>query len=348
VSKVRYGIVGCGGAAVDVAKALDEMEDVRLVAVLDASRERAEALGAPRNARVHATLDELLADTELDVVYIALPHDLLAPTTLAALRAGRDVLVEKPAATKSADAAELARTAKSLSRVLGVMFEFRAAPPIVEARKILAGRHLGPVLGVRISTVIDKPGDYWRSGPTGLVVDSWRASRARAGGGVVLMNSIHQLDAVRFMTGCGFARAAGEIASYTPDIEVEDAAGAVLRLTNDAICTLTAAAHSHGARGQETISIDCANGRIDLPDPYGTGRLRVFAPDSSGAADWRDTSAAAAQSHGAYLREFTDAVRRREQAVATAWDAAAALAAVEAIYESARTGRTVEVASYSD
>jgi UDP-N-acetyl-2-amino-2-deoxyglucuronate dehydrogenase len=344
---IGYGIVGCGGAAVDVAAALDRNDEARLVATFDASAARAAAVAGPRSARVHETLEAMLADDEVDAVYIALPHDLLAPTSSASLRAGRDVLVEKPAATTASQALELARLADSLSRLLGVMFEFRASAPVTEARTILASGELGAVRAVRISTVIDKPLSYWRSGPSGVVVDSWRASRERAGGGVVLMNSIHQLDALRFMTGLDVVLATGQATTFTQGVDVEDTAGAVLRLENGALCTLAAAAHSPGARGEETVSIDCAAGRIDLPDPYGAGRLRVWAKSSNGGSAWRHSDAVAAPSHERYIHAFTDSVRARREPPATAWDAVAALATVEAIYESASTGRAVEVARYS-
>jgi predicted dehydrogenase len=178
-----------------------------------------------------------------------------------------------------------------------------------------------------------------------MVVDSWRASRQRAGGGVVLMNSIHQIDAVRFVTGLEVVRAAGEVATFAEGVEVEDTAGAVLRLTGGAIATVTAAAHSHGAHDEETISIDCVAGRIDLPDPYGPAPLRVFEPGSGRA--WVDSPAAAHRSHEDFLRSFTTSVRERAAPPATVWDAVAALAVVEAIYTSAQGATAIEVERYT-
>lgn len=339
-----YALVGCGGAAHDVARALDRVEDARVVAAYDVSSERAGSIAANRGATVHASLEALLDDESVSVVYVGLPHDRLAATASAALHAGRDVIVEKPAATNARDAAEVARLADTLGRVASVMFEFRASAPVVEAKRILASGTLGPVRAIRVSTVIDKPADYWRSGPTGMVEDSWRANRERAGGGVVLMNSIHQIDAVRFMTGLDVVRAAGEVATFAQGVEVEDTAGALLRLTGGAIATVAAAAHSHGAHDEETISIDCAAGRIDLPDPYGGAQLRVF---ETSAGRWLDSPASAHGSHEQFLRSFTAAVLERAAPPASVWDAVAALSVVEAIYRAAQAATAVKVERYS-
>jgi predicted dehydrogenase len=117
-------------------------------------------------------------------------------------------------------------------------------------------------------------------------------------------------------------------------------------LENGGLLTLTAAAHSPGARGEETISIDCTNGRIDLPDPYGEGRLRVFNRDASGSERWNESAAASRRSHVAYLRAFTDSIRQRTQPLATESDATAALATVEAIYEAATSGSATDIVRY--
>jgi UDP-N-acetyl-2-amino-2-deoxyglucuronate dehydrogenase len=346
MNSLGFGIVGCGGAALDVAAALDSLADARVVATFDVSPERATQIAASRDATVHDSLAALLADDRVDVVYVALPHDLLADTSSRALSAGRHVLVEKPSAISAASAAEVTRLADRLGRVLGVMFEFRASPPIIEARRLLAAGDLGAVVGVRIRTVIDKPADYWWSGPSGRVVDNWRASRARAGGGVVFMNSIHQLDALRYVTGTEIVRASAEVATISAGVEVEDTAGAVLRLAQGAVAVLAAAAHSPGATAEEVLSIDCAHGRLDLPDPYGTGRLRVFSRIGPHAGKWVEMGDAARPSHAAFLHAFIAAVRDQGRPPATGWDAAIALSTVEAIYESARIGRAVDISTY--
>jgi predicted dehydrogenase len=228
------------------------------------------------------------------------------------------------------------------------VLELRAGSAYREARRLAGAGAVGEVRAVRVRTVIDKPGAYWESGPRGRVRDGGRARRAEAGGGVVLMNSIHQLDLVRYVTGLSFVRALAEVATSHADVEVEDSAAAVLRLSNGAIASLAAAAHSHGAAHEERIEIDGSAGRLDLPDPSGpdAGSVRVYLTrpwEELAAGRWLELELTRADPYLDFLGGFVAAVERGAALPATSEDAAAALASVLAIYEAASSGGAVEV-----
>jgi predicted dehydrogenase len=189
---------------------------------------------------------------------------------------------------------------------------------------------------VRLRTIIDKPLSYW--GPPGATL--WRAHRADAGGGVVMMNTVHQLDTLRYVTGLDFVSAMGATATFTAPADVEDTASATLRLTNGTIVSLVASAHTPGAKEEETIEIDGTLGRLDLPDPFGTAPMRLFRK-STGL--WEDLPTARPDSHRRMLDSFVHAIETNGDVPASAKDAAAALSVVNAIYESARTGRLIEI-----
>jgi predicted dehydrogenase len=341
MSMVRFGIVGCGGAAVDVVDAVRQLADASVTVVHDVDDGRAKDLATRAGARAAPSIEALLDDADVDVVYVGLPHDLLAPTVAAAIEHDRHVLAEKPLALDAADARRLGDEAARRALVLGVLFEFRVSAPVLEARRLLAEGAIGALRSARIQTVIDKPASYWTSGPSGRVPDSWRASRARAGGGVVLMNAIHQLDVLRWITGRRVVRVVGDIVTRTRGIEVEDVGGAVLRLDDGSLVTLTATAHSHGAEHQERIEIDGDRGRLDLPDPYGMDRLRWFARDAG--RGWQLSGDPTGPSHVPYLARFCAAVRDGGDPPAGAEDAAAALDTVLGIYRSATSGRAVDL-----
>ncbi|MET0772613.1 MAG: Gfo/Idh/MocA family oxidoreductase, partial [Candidatus Limnocylindrales bacterium] len=222
---VRFGFVGCGGAALDVAAAIGRSDRATLVATLDLDRTRAMELATPFDARVHDSLDELLADERVEAVYVALPHRLLAPTAERVLAEGRAVLVEKPMALDVAAIDRLGDMARAGGLALGVMFELRETGVALVARQLIAGGAIGEVTCVRMRTLIDKPFRYWRSGYSERVRSGWRARRAEAGGGVVLMNVIHQLDLLRMITGMEPADVSGYVGTLVADraeVEVED------------------------------------------------------------------------------------------------------------------------------
>jgi predicted dehydrogenase len=344
---IGLGVVGCGGAALDVVRSVAGSLEIRIVAVHDGDLARAADLATGPGARVHPDLAGLLADPAVDAVYIALPHDLLATTAIAALRSGRHVLVEKPLAISRLEIDAVRAAAAAAGRSVGVLFELRHVPTIPVASDHVRSGALGAVRLVRIRTLIDKPPGYWTSGPTGRVADPWRASRARAGGGVVLMNAIHQLDLVRAMTGQEVVRVAAEVAAGVAGVEVEDVATATFRFADGAIGALVASAHAPGAAAEETIEIDGTAGALRLGDPYAASpRLDVYIRNRSGgepAGRWTAIEPPAVDPWAAALEDFADAIRSGRPPVPGLDDAEAALVTVLAVYESARRGRSVDV-----
>ncbi|MBO3749265.1 Gfo/Idh/MocA family oxidoreductase [Streptosporangiaceae bacterium NEAU-GS5] len=341
--ELGMGVAGCGGAAADLCRAIDALPGCRLAAAFDPVTPLAEDLARPRRAAVRRSLAALLADPAVDAVYVAVPHHLLAPIARQALESGRHVLAEKPMALDLAELHALEKTAADRDLRLGVVFPLRTTGPVRAARELIAGGAIGEIRMVRIQTVIDKPAAYWESGLSGRVADGWRSRRATAGGGVVLMNTLHQLDAVRRLTGLDVTRVSAEIATLTATAEVEDAAGAVLRLSGGALATLTAYAHSPGAAVQESIEIDGSSGRIDLP---GAGVVRIRPGKPWGelpAGLWSSLEPPVLDGYAEVLAGFLRAVRDGTAPPIGPRDAAAALATVLSIYRSAETGRSVDL-----
>lgn len=346
-SSLGLGIVGCGGAASELVRAAAASSAVRIVAVHDVVGPRATELAAVAGARVHAGLDDLLADPAIEAVYVSLPHDLLAPTAVAALEAGRHVLVEKPVAIDAAGIRVVAAAAARGRRTVGVMFELRAVASMAFARDLVRAGAIGPIRAVRIRTLIDKPATYWRAGPSGRGGDPWRASRARAGGGVVLMNAIHQFDLVRWITGLEVERVAAETRAGVPGVDVEDAAAATFGYAGGALGSLVAAAHAPGAAGEETIELDGSDGALRIGDPYlPSPELRVFLRRGHGrlaAGRWTRLRPAPVDAWGATIDAFAAAIRAGRAPEPGLTDAAAALATVLALYRAAELGRVVRV-----
>ena len=342
MSDLGWGIIGCGGAALDVAEALDTLPGVRVAACFDRIRANAVSLAAPRSGNVRDSVEALLDDPAVDIVYIALPHFLLEEHARLALAAGKHVLVEKPMALTPAGIASLDALAKHRNLRLGVYFELRRATTIEVARELVRNGAIGKVRMVRVTTIVDKPMSYWTAGYSGRSVSNWRTTIAQAGGGVVLMNSIHHLDAVRYITGLDFTRVIGQVATLAADVEVEDTGSASVTLSNGAILNLVAAAHSPGAKGSEGIELDGDKGRLDIHDIYGAASIGLY---DAASQQWSSVPTPKKDAYAAMLGDFARAVRIGGDPTATAADAFAALSLVQAIYESSRTGLAVNIGS---
>jgi len=335
LAPVGLGVIGCGWAASEIARVAVELPQLRIVAAVDADPVRAAAFGERTQAVVHGSVEALLADPDVAACYIGLPHFLLAPTVETALAAGKHVLCEKPLALDAVEARRLGAMADAKGLKLCVFYELRRAGTVELGKRLLAEGAIGEPRLIRIRTVIDKKLSYW--GAPGAL--NWRASKAQAGGGVLMMNSVHQLDTLRYITGLDVVSVSGEIDTFTAPGEVEDSVSATLRLSNGALVNLTAAAHSPGAAGEETIEIDGTRGRLDLPDPFGDGPVRLY---RDGA--WETIEVPRPDSHALMLGDFLSAVIDGREVPAGAGDAAAALEVANGIYRSAAEGRTISLA----
>jgi predicted dehydrogenase len=335
-------IVGCGGAGADVAHAIGQVPGLVLVATHDRDEALARDLAAGAGATVHPTLTSLLADERVDIVYIALPHDLLATVARAALMAGRHALVEKPMATTTSDIDALATLADDVGRTLGVFYEMRFTPAALAARELVAEGAIGAIVGVHIRTMIDKSPAYWRFGYTGRTESTWRGDKARAGGGVVLMNTSHQLDIVAMVTNLDVISVAGHIAIRTAGIDVEDEAAVVLRFSNGALGTLVAGAHVAGADG-ETIELIGERGRL-LLDPYAGRLIHVARGEPARVVVEARPKSADRATFVAALSSFAAAARESRPAPVGGPAARRVLATIEAIYgSSARGGAPIRI-----
>jgi len=326
---IGWAVVGCGWAAGDMCRAVAAADGARVVAVYDRDEARADAFSEAYEATRAGSLDAMLERADVDVVYVALPHALLAPTAARAIEAGRHVLVEKPMALAVSAVRSLGQAASERGVVASPVLELRTQPTVEAARTLVRDDVIGDVKAVRIRTVIDKPQSYWSAAP-------WRARREDAGGGVVLMNAIHQLDVVRYVTGQELTSVVADVATLQASVEVEDTAAAVFRLSNGGLLSLTAAAHSSGAADEEQIEIDGSHGRIDLPSAGDT--IRVHAEGA-----WSHRVCDGPHAYATYVRRYLAAVRGEGAPPATALDAAAALGAVLAVYRAAAEGRRVDV-----
>jgi 1,5-anhydro-D-fructose reductase (1,5-anhydro-D-mannitol-forming) len=129
-----------------VAPAISRAEDTQLVAVCSRDQARAEAFAAKHGAQVaYTSLEALVADTRVDVVFIAAPNFLHAPYTTIAAQAGKHVLVEKPMAVRVDEAVEMVRTCRAHGVKLGVGFHLRHHPGHQEARRLIGEGVLGTI-----------------------------------------------------------------------------------------------------------------------------------------------------------------------------------------------------------
>jgi predicted dehydrogenase len=186
---LRVGIAGCGLIGAKRAEALRPGDTV--VGTFDLVPEAAEKLATAQGAQAHDSLEPLLAEAP-DVVVVAVSHDQLAGLAEAALDAGADVLVEKPAGLGTVQIERLLAAAERNGRQVKVGFNHRFHPGIAHAAaEVHSGAH-GELMHLR--------GRYGHGGRIGYDKE-WRADPARSGGGELIDQGMHLLDLTHWMAG---------------------------------------------------------------------------------------------------------------------------------------------------
>jgi predicted dehydrogenase len=210
-------IIGCGLVGGKRARAL---ADARLVACADVLPDRARALAqtAP-GASACDDWSTAVRDPAVDIVVVATTNDALAAVTLAALEAGKHVLVEKPAARRVEEIDRLMAAERSSGRLVRVGFNHRYHPALQQARALVDAGVLGPLLFIR--------GRYGHGGRKGYDRE-WRADPARSGGGELVDQGVHLIDLARWFLG-DFTDVQGFAATYFWDMPVDDNAFLTLR-----------------------------------------------------------------------------------------------------------------------
>ncbi len=348
MSRTRFGVVGCGGAAVPVCEVLSASPSAVLAKVCDLNADLARDLGQRFGVPHGDQLGDILSDPEVDTVYIAVPHDQLYSLARQTLEAGKHALVEKPMVLTLAQADELIALAEQRQLALGVFYELRHTRPYAQARELIRAGAIGDIIGIRIQTLIDKPASYWQFGYSGRAASSWRGQWARAGGGVVLMNASHQFDAVYYLTGLEVVSVSAEVGTLVADVEVEDVAAATLRYHNGAIGSLFAGAHFAGAcpGRDECFDVFGTQGQLKVPDPYGEGALEVLLRQPWGEFPinaWHTLPTAPVSVYAEAVEAFAQAVQRGEPPPTNGHDARRVLSVVLAIYQAAAEKRTITI-----
>jgi len=230
---IRWGLVGTGAIANKrVGPALVSAQNSKLVAVCDVVEEAVQEFAGRFNVpHVYTSFDEMLDNEQIGAVYLATPIFLHGAQAIQALRAGKHVLVEKPMALTVAEGEEMIRLARETGKTLATAYYRRFYPKVQRAQQLIADGTLGKVV-----MVVSDYHTWYDPAPGGL--GSWRAQKARSGGGVLWDMGSHRFDLLVGLFGMP-TQVWAVTETLAHDYEVEDTASVYIKLGNDAQCVST-------------------------------------------------------------------------------------------------------------
>jgi predicted dehydrogenase len=320
---IGVAIVGCGAIG---RKRASTLAGARLAVCADIDRARAEGLARSSSGAV-ATDDWRAAvqDRDVDVVIVSTTNDMLTEIAVGAIEAGKDVLVEKPAARSVAEIDRLIDAARRSGRLVRVGFNHRYHPALQKARQLVDSGVLGDLMFVR--------GRYGHGGRPGYDTE-WRADPSRSGGGELIDQGVHLIDLSRWFLG-DFVITEGFAHTYFWNMPVDDNAFLLLRTAREQ----TAFLHVSCTEWKNLFSMEIygksAKLHVEgLGGSYGIERLscHTMRPEMGPPDTTIWEYPRGDESWALEFGEFLDDVRLRREPCAGLLDARASLAVVQEIY----------------
>jgi predicted dehydrogenase len=346
--KLAFGIVGCGEIAVQTAKGIADADNARVARTMDTREELARDLGETYGVPWSTRLEDVLEDPAVQAVYIAVPHYLHAEVAIRAARAGKHILCEKPICTTLADADRMIAAACEAGVGLGLPFAGLTSAANRQVKQWLDEGFIGRLTGLQVVSVSAKPESYWHGGYSGRTQDDWRMSRAKAGGGYLIMNLVYDVNDLRAITGMKPVRVYAEWDTFnTPGVDVEDTISVTVRYDNGAIGNWFAASAVPGRaeRFPNGTRLIGTQGQIVLGRP-----LRIYLVEERpglAAHQWHEITREEepGSDRTRRVRPFAAAVLAGQQPPVTGEDGRAALEFILAAY---RSGDTHQVVTFQE
>jgi predicted dehydrogenase len=332
---LRVGIIGAGWPGQSHAKAYATAGGFKLSAVADLIPERRKALISEfAIQKEYPDAAALLADRDINVVSICLPNHLHAPITIAALKAGKHVLCERPPATTAKEAKKMQSTAEKAGKILLYALQRRFGGGEQAAKQAIEKGYAGEIYHARASWM------RTRGIPRGT---GWFTDKSQSGGGALIDLGLSILD----LSWCLLGQPSPETAFATIHsrfgLEVEDAAFALIRFEGGKSIELATSWSINQPPHQQGTSCRLFgdHAMIDVYTPHGATIYRQF--NEKGEAKATPLKPPKVQGHLALIRHFRQCILGEATPSIGPAEGVTLMRLVDAIYKSAATGKSVAV-----
>lgn len=339
-----FGIIGGGMIANFHAQAIQAMKGGKLGAIYARNPDKAAALAQKYQCKAYTNLAHLLADKSIDIVTIATPSGAHLEPTLAAAKAGKHIVCEKPLEVTPERIKEMISVCAKHKVVLAGIFNRRFNPAVVALKKAVSEGRFGTLTLCEASIKWYRTQEYYDSG-------AWRGTWKLDGGGALMNQSIHTIDQLIYFVGPVKRLSASTTCLIHEGIEVEDTAVAILEFENGARGVIQGATSCWSSTGHPAeVQICGSEGSVFLSDEsFRVWDFKQSQPEDDYIKEHLMTGAAVglgandpnAINFNGHLRNFEDivqAIEANRKPLITGAEALKAVAVIDAIYRSAKNG----------
>lgn len=315
---IKIGVISFAHMhAYSFSRALESLPSVEITGIYDDVPERGERAAGEFAATYYVTVEELL-DSEIDAVVITSENVYHKRHVLAAARAKKHILCEKPLATNIEDAEEMIRQAAHHKVNLQTAFPVRFNSTIQDVKAFLEEDKLGEILGIKASNRGSHPG-------------GWFADRTLAGGGAVLDHTVHLIDVMRWFMNTEVAEVYAEIGQLFSIEPIDDAGIITVEFANGAFATIDCSwsrTTSYPKGGDIKLEIVGTKGTLQV-DAFGQN-IHLYADEKGSVRRfWGDNM------NLEMAKEFIASIREKRSPSVTGYDGLKAVEAALAAYQSA-------------
>lgn len=333
----RIALVGCGRISKNHLDAIDQIDGLDVVAVCDTDPERAKRVGMEWKVPHFTSYERMLADSEADVVTIATPSGLHPEQGVAAAKAGKHVVMEKPMAISLTGADALVQACDKAGVQLFVVKQNRLNPPVQLLKRAVDRNRFGRIYMASCTVHWARPQEYYDQAP-------WRGTW-EFDGGAFMNQASHYVDLIQWVMG-PVESVMAKTATLARRIETEDSGIAILKFRSGALGTIevTMLAYPRNLEGSLTILGEKGSAKIG-----GTAVNKIehweFADydDDDKLIEAANTSPPNVYGlgHQGYYRNVLSVLRGEAKPDTDGRAGRKSLELILGIYESAKTGREV-------
>jgi len=335
-----FGIIGTGAIAGMHAAAINACEGSELVAVLSSTESRAKLAADKFNVLADHEIDQFLSRKDIDVVCICTHSGNHLEPAIAAAKAGKHILLEKPIEVSTERADLLIESCAKAGVKLGVIFQNRLKPGYLKLKEAVKAGKIGKLL-------MGTAAINWYRDPTYYSSSSWKGTKEGDGGAALINQGVHTIDLLLDIMGDAEA-VYGQVKTMVHKIEGEDLATAIVNFKNGALGTITGGTSLYPGN-PERLEIYGENGNIILEGgKIVTWNIKgeetaVIPGTDIGGSGASDPMAIDFKLHQGQIEDMVNAIKNNSTPLVTGQDAKRSLSLIIAIYRSSLENKKVNL-----